>query len=469
MAATPHIRHLDEPIDLLALHRVNPQRYPFLLQSTAKNSTAKAFTKNSEKDSSSARYDILFAFPEETVRLENASSASTKINPSDFFNDLDRSWKINRENKLQHASLPFSGGWFLYLAYELAGQVEPGLNLPSSDDGLPTAYAVRIPAAVIVDHAEEKTFCVVESGRENLLDSLLDDIEQAFDESSASVMAEDQVQITLSEDDPGHYLKGVSNIKQYITDGDVFQVNLSRAWKGELSELESPANIYQRLRQKNPAPFAGLALIDGVAIISSSPERLARVTDGLIETRPIAGTRPRSDLEEVDDAMRKELLAHPKERAEHIMLIDLERNDLGRVCVPGTIEVDELMELESYAHVHHIVSNVRGQLRDDVTPGQVLRAVFPGGTITGCPKVRCMEIIAELEGEGRGAYTGSMGYLNHDGSMDMNILIRTIVHQDKVVSFRAGAGIVADSLSEYELEETRAKAWGLLLALTKEV
>jgi anthranilate synthase component 1 len=463
MAATPHIRHLDEFNDLLALHRVNPERYPFLLQSTAKG-----FTKSSEKDSSSARYDILFAFPEETVRLENTSSVSTKINPSDFFNDLDRSWKINRENKSQHASLPFSGGWFLYLAYELAGQVEPGLNLPSSDDGLPTAYAVRIPAAVIVDHVEEKTFCVVESDRENLLDSLLVDIKQAFDESSTSAMLANQVQIKLSEDDSSHYINGVSNIKQYITDGDVFQVNLSRAWKGRLSESESPANIYQRLCQKNPAPFAGLALIDGVAIISSSPERLVRVTDGLVETRPIAGTRPRSHLESEDHALQEELLAHPKERAEHIMLIDLERNDLGRVCVPGTIEVNELMGLESYAHVHHIVSNVRGQLRDDVTPGQVLRAVFPGGTITGCPKVRCMEIIAELEGEGRGAYTGSMGYLNHDGSMDMNILIRTIVQRGDLINFRAGAGIVSDSSPEHELGETRAKARGLLLALKED-
>ena len=463
MAATPHIRHLDEFNDLLALHRVNPERYPFLLQSTAKG-----FTKSSEKDSSSARYDILFAFPEETVRLENASSTSTKINPSDFFNDLDRSWKINRENKSQHASLPFSGGWFLYLAYELAGQVEPGLNLPSSDDGLPTAYAVRIPAAVIVDHVEEKTFCVVESDRENLLDSLLVDIKQAFDESSTSAMLANQVQIKLSEDDSSHYINGVSNIKQYITDGDVFQVNLSRAWKGRLSESESPANIYQRLCQKNPAPFAGLALIDGVAIISSSPERLVRVTDGLVETRPIAGTRPRSHLESEDHALQEELLAHPKERAEHIMLIDLERNDLGRVCVPGTIEVNELMGLESYAHVHHIVSNVRGQLRDDVTPGQVLRAVFPGGTITGCPKVRCMEIIAELEREGRGAYTGSMGYLNHDGSMDMNILIRTIVQRGDLINFRAGAGIVSDSSPEHELGETRAKARGLLLALKED-
>jgi anthranilate synthase component 1 len=159
------------------------------------------------------------------------------------------------------------------------------------------------------------------------------------------------------------------------------------------------------------------------------------------------------------------LLAHPKERAEHIMLIDLERNDLGRLCVPGTIEVNELMVLESYAHVHHIVSNVRGRLREHVTPGEIIRAVFPGGTITGCPKVRCMQIIAELEQQPRDAYTGSMGYINRDGSMDMNILIRSMVCQGKQLELRAGAGIVADSSATAELDETRAKARGLLRAL----
>jgi len=160
------------------------------------------------------------------------------------------------------------------------------------------------------------------------------------------------------------------------------------------------------------------------------------------------------------------LLLHPKERAEHIMLIDLERNDLGRVCVPGTVRVDELMTLESYRHVHHIVSNVHGRCRPGVTPGQVMRAVFPGGTITGCPKVRCMEIIAELEQAPRGAYTGALGYVNRDGSMDLNILIRTLTLVDRRVSLRAGAGIVADSVPMRELEETRAKARGLLEALS---
>jgi len=161
-----------------------------------------------------------------------------------------------------------------------------------------------------------------------------------------------------------------------------------------------------------------------------------------------------------------ELINNPKERAEHVMLIDLERNDLGRICIPGTVRVDERMIVESYAHVHHIVSNVTGKLRADVTPGNVIAAVFPGGTITGCPKVRCMQIIAELEDEARGAYTGSFGYLNHNGDMDLNILIRTIVVCGDKLSLRAGAGIVADSLPENELEETRAKAKGMLLAIS---
>jgi anthranilate synthase component 1 len=200
-------------------------------------------------------------------------------------------------------------------------------------------------------------------------------------------------------------------------------------------------------------------------LMSSSPERLVNIKQGVVQSRPIAGTRPRGKDSDTDQALSRELLEHPKERAEHIMLIDLERNDLGRVCETGTVEVDELMVVESYEHVHHIVSNVRGKLRDDVTPVDVIRAVFPGGTITGCPKVRCMEIIAELEQHGRSFYTGSFGYLGLDGSMDLNILIRSmLLHQDHI-SFRTGAGIVADSIAEAEVKETEDKARGLLRAL----
>ncbi len=185
-----------------------------------------------------------------------------------------------------------------------------------------------------------------------------------------------------------------------------------------------------------------------------------RVRGRQVDTRPIAGTRPR--LGGIDSRSIVELTGSAKERAEHVMLIDLERNDLGRICEPGTVHVDEFMVVESYAHVHHIVSNVSGRLRAEVAPGDVVRALFPGGTITGCPKVRCMQLIGDLEGVGRGAYTGAMGYLARDGSLDLNILIRTMTLHEGRLEWRAGAGIVADSEPQRELEETRAKARGLL-------
>ncbi|MDQ3230124.1 MAG: aminodeoxychorismate synthase component I, partial [Pseudomonadota bacterium] len=268
----------------------------------------------------------------------------------------------------------------------------------------------------------------------------------------------------IEEDDPEQFTTGVTRILDYLSAGDVFQVNLSRGWRARFDTDIDPAALHARLREANPAPFAGLLAGDGWAVVSASPERLVSVRGDVVETRPIAGTRPRFTGD--DDAARiRELVGHPKERAEHVMLIDLERNDLGRVCVAGSVEVDELMTVESYAHVHHIVSNVRGRLRDDATPGAVIRAVFPGGTITGCPKVRCMQIIAEIEGIGRGTYTGAMGWLNRDGDLDLNILIRSAEIEGSKLRFRAGAGIVADSDPQRELDETRAKARGMLKAL----
>jgi anthranilate synthase component 1 len=225
------------------------------------------------------------------------------------------------------------------------------------------------------------------------------------------------------------------------------------------------ADLYRRLRAANPAPFAASARLPGFTLLSSSPERLLRVRGRQASTRPIAGTRPRGTSRDSDLSLRAELGLDEKERAEHVMLVDLERNDLGRICRGGTVQVDEFATIESYATVHHIVSNVSGELRDDVTPGQAIAAVFPGGTITGCPKVRCMALLAELEGAPRDAYTGSIGYLGRDGALDLNILIRTIVVAGDGIAFRTGAGIVADSRPEFELAETRAKARGLLRAL----
>jgi len=267
------------------------------------------------------------------------------------------------------------------------------------------------------------------------------------------------------EEGEARYLEIVDRARRYIHDGDIFQANLSRRWTGRLASSADPAALYARLRERNPAPFAGLARLGAATIVSSSPERLVEARGAAVATRPIAGTRRRDPDPVRDAALRAELIAHPKERAEHVMLIDLERNDLSRISLPGSVKVSELMAIESYATVHHIVSNVVGERRAGATPGQTIAAVFPGGTITGCPKVRCMEIIAELEGAPRGPYTGSMGYLDRNGDIDLNILIRTVLVADGFVEFRAGAGIVADSIPERELAETRHKARGLTRAL----
>jgi anthranilate synthase component I len=365
-----------------------------------------------------------------------------------------------RAGRGQMPALPFTGGWLLYLGYELAGQIESRLRLPQPATG-PIAQAIRVPAAIVHEHDSGNSWIVAENEARASIDQITEDLRHLSPQTLSSA----PLTGTVEEDEPHRYLQAVERALEYIAAGDVYQANLSRSWRAILNEGVRPDHLYRRLRETNPGPFSGIAQLQDIAVISSSPERLVEVRDGWVTTRPIAGTRPRGRDHAADLDLARELHAHPKERAEHVMLIDLERNDLGRVCEAGTVHVNEFMTIESYAHVHHIVSNVRGKLRADATPGNVLAAVFPGGTITGCPKVRCMEIIAELEQVPRGAYTGSLGYLNLDGSMDMNILIRSLQARAGELTLRAGAGIVADSIPERELEETRAKARGVLRAL----
>ena len=433
------IREIAGPGDLRQLHRDYPARYPFLLQSTAPGGSL-------------GRYDILFAYPGDTLIAGDEPC---------FLEALDKRWRGLHVAE-QDDDLPFRGGWFLYLGYELAAEIEPGLAL-AQDPVLPAAFAVRCPTALIYDHEAAVCHLVCETPDCVNREQILTDID-AIDRNRAVATAR---VLSVTEEDSVTFTDAVLRAKEYISAGDVYQANLSRQWSAEVAPDIDASDIYAALCESNPGPFAGMVRWQDIEIISSSPERLLQIRDGIVSTRPIAGTRPRSHDSGADEDLSAELFAHPKERAEHVMLIDLERNDLGRVCAAGTVEVNELMVLESYAHVHHIVSNVQGRLRDDITPGQAIAAVFPGGTITGCPKVRCMEIISELERGPRGAYTGSFGYLNRDGSLDLNILIRTMVMGDDSVTLRAGSGIVADSDPTAELEETRAKAQGMLRAISR--
>jgi anthranilate synthase component 1 len=474
IADRPLVRALAVAEDVLRrLAYSDPDSFPVLFDSAARGPLS--------------RYSILAAYPQAALWQDGAGylHASGMPQPAagGFLAALEASLTRDRASEPAgadapddadpsddapgFAASPFRGGWVVFLGYELAAEIEPRLDLAPRvrvDSGAPAAFALRIPAGLVYDHVAGQAWMFAEAGREELLDAMMAAI-AALPAHSPEVRMAVEV-----EEEAAHYFRDrVEAALAYIRAGDIYQANLSRPWRGALSSdaslRQGTRALYERLRAVNPAPFAALAQFQDWRLLSSSPERLVRVAARRVETRPIAGTRPRSGAAAAEQGEIAALIAHPKERAEHIMLIDLERNDLGRICRSGSVQVDEFMRIESYPHVHHIVSNVVGELLPQLTPIDVLRAVFPGGTITGCPKFRCMQIIAELEREARQAYTGGIGFINADGSMDFNILIRSLTLHQRRVEFRTGAGIVADSDWQRELAETRAKARGLLAAL----
>jgi len=437
---------IESKYDLSEIAIALPDIYPFLLDSAASGPLSEC--------------SLLLRTSGEQLCSHGSGSITGPGQTGSFLTRLEDWYQQEKHSPEEPGAWPFSGGWFLYLGYELAAEIEPVVDFPAADDGFPVAFASRCPA-VVYSRPDQPGFLHLAAENEALLAEMRDELK-----ALSPVVDEKLAQLTeLQVDPPLAFKNAVKRIHEYILDGDVFQVNLSRGWQGQFAVPAATGALYQSLRKSNPAPFAGMARWNDFVLMSSSPERLVKIRQGNVQSRPIAGTRPRGVDHDSDQALIRALLTHPKERAEHIMLIDLERNDLGRVCEPGTLEVNELMVVESYEHVHHIVSNVRGRLRSEISPVDVIRAVFPGGTITGCPKVRCMEIIAELEQKGRGFYTGSFGYLGLDGSMDLNILIRSMLLHGKQFSFRTGAGIVSDSDADSEVTETEDKARGLLQAL----
>jgi anthranilate synthase component 1 len=451
---------------LRRLAYADPQAFPVLLDSAARGPLS--------------RYSILAAYPQAILWQDGRRQLHANPRPAPaadgFLAALDRWWRADRSAHSPEAQPgaserppgPFRGGWMVFLGYELAAEVEPLLELlapEQPDASAPAAFAMRIACGLVHDHVAHQSWLFAEPGRDDLLAQLRQALAQLPQTEHGGATT-----LRVAEESPRRFRARVEAALEYIRAGDIYQANLSRPWRaslpGPLALQAASAALYQRLRAVNPAPFAALAQFRQWRLLSSSPERLVRVAGGRIETRPIAGTRPRSGAPGDDEHEIAALIGHPKERAEHVMLIDLERNDLGRICRAGSVRADQFMHIESYPHVHHIVSNVGGELLPQVTPVDVLRAVFPGGTITGCPKFRCMQIIAELEAEARQAYTGGLGFINLDGSMDINILIRSLTLQPGLLEFRTGAGIVADSDWQRELTETRAKARGLLAAVS---
>jgi len=394
-------------------------------------------------------------------------------NPFDVLGELLQKYKLDGNP----TALPFVGGAVGYLSYDLGHFIEKLPSKAVDDLQLPECYLGFYDTVAIFDHLEGRAYIAStgfpETGknRQAKAQVRLEEIKRSM--AQAPSLDEDKA---YSDQTAGKrvnlrsnftheaYLEAVQIARDYIIAGDIFQVNISQRFESDMPL--PPYELYQRLRKINPAPFASYLNFDGIAVVSASPERFLLLRGDRVETRPIKGTRPRGKDPAGDGALAQELVNSFKDKAEHVMIVDLERNDIGRVCRFGTVRVSELMALEKYATVFHLTSTVEGRLRSGKNAIDLLKATFPGGSISGAPKVRAIEIIDELEPTRRSVYTGSIGYLGFDGGLDLNIVIRTILVKGGKAYFQVGGAVVYDSDPESEYVETLDKARALIQALS---
>ena len=489
-AISSSIPFLDGPPSPLVAIQPAPAASPFQLYTRIASARSPSFLFESGTGNghmgrysylASDPYHILSGKGERFVSRSLGSQMKSGTSPFQRLAELIASGPILRPPDAP----PFFGGAVGYLSYDLVRQFE---RLPSralDDLTGPDLEFAFFDLVAAVDHQLSHLvlmFCpplerFLGESREQLLREGKDRL-AAFEAQlmnpikQATYSPEPGRLLLMPEQSKAAYMERVQRCQDYIAAGDIYQANLSHRFSvphnqaDRQDQLHADLAIYGRLRKMNPSPFSGLLRFKAARLISSSPERLVRLEGRRADTRPIAGTRPRGGDARDDQRLIRELRANEKERAEHIMLVDLERNDLGRVCRFGSVHVDELMALEQYSHVTHLVSHITGMLKEHATGFDLLKAMFPGGTITGVPKIRCMEIIDELEPVRRGPYTGSMGYLSWSGDLDFNILIRTLLMTKRAGYLQVGAGIVADSDPAREYEETIHKAQAFLSALT---
>jgi anthranilate synthase component 1 len=430
------------------------------------------------------RYSILASHPfmiinacgrEVSITREGTTESRSSDNPLDDLRQLVDSFKAPQLEELP----PFNGGAIGYAGYDVIRYVEDLPNPPENDRQIPDMTFGFYDSLVVFDNVNKTMFVIVMAR----LDKHPGDARTAYDEALARVdQLVDQLaapaQLAMADINTQGGTEGLpytSNFQQsefedavnqcveYIRAGDIFQVVISQRLEMELQV--DPVELYRSLRVVNPSPFMFFLRTNDVTLVGSSPEIMCRVMDGKVTVRPLAGTRPRGETEQEDNQLADELLADPKERAEHVMLVDLGRNDVGRIAEYRTVELSDVMVIERYSHVMHITSNVTGQLREDKDAFDALAACLPAGTVSGAPKVRAMEIIDELERHRRGPYAGAVGYIDYVGNMDTCIALRTFVIKDDKLYVQAGAGIVADSHPEMEYQETLNKARGLLKAV----
>ena len=393
-------------------------------------------------------------------------------NPLDVLKDISRDFQPVTSKGLA----PFQGGLVGYFNYDLIRKWEHLPGADSQDPEQPECLFTAASRLIIFDHLSHRikvaAFAHL-SSEEDLKEAYTKachEVEEAVSELQGPLPeSREEDQFSLSElksnFEKETFKEAVQKAKDYIIAGDIIQVVLSQEFSGEISGEEFA--LYRNLRSVNPSPYMFYLNFGDIKLIGASPEILVRLTDSRIELRPIAGTRPRGETAEADQAFEKELLADPKERAEHIMLVDLGRNDVGRVAVPGSVIVPRLMEVERYSHVMHIVSRVEGKLKEGMNSFDLFMSCFPAGTVSGAPKIRAMEIISELEPTQRGHYAGAVGYFGFNGNMDFCITIRTITVNKNRLSIQVGAGIVADSSPEGEYEETLKKGAAMFKAIER--
>jgi anthranilate synthase component 1 len=458
--AVPHIREfLADSLTPLGVYRrlakISPHR--FLFESVSGGEQV-------------SRFSFLGAGPREIYRLYPDRLEVERDLPGD---PLEALHQVVGDTTAEPGPIPFTGGLVGSFGYDLIRLVEHLPNRPPDPYGLPVAVLARYDTVVIFDHAHQRVLVIANevegevnvSAAERQLSRLSKLLTAEVTGGGVAMpgYAIPELDAEPPSLDGAAYRQAVETAKEHIAAGDIFQVVLARRF-GVPRRIE-PLALYRALRMVNPSPYMFLLEAPDVSLVGASPEMLVRKQGRLLETRPIAGTRPRGMDAAGDKRLAEDLLADPKERAEHVMLVDLGRNDLGRVAAPGTVRVSSFMEIERYSHVMHMVSSVEAEIAEDRDSLDALLACFPAGTVSGAPKIRAMEIIDELEPQGRGPYAGAVGYLSYSGDVDTCIAIRTLVVEKDRTSVTAGAGIVADSRPESEEKETENKAAALLTAV----
>lgn len=431
---------------------------PFVMARRLKGLANHMLMESVQRHEHLGRYSFLCAAPAATLRCDQGVvRLNGAVQAQSALQVMQR--ELDQGQRAHIVGLPpFQGGWAGFVAYEFGRLLEPKAKLPNFTAVTPELLMHRYDTVIAIDHLQERAWIIAET------ESDADELELRLRTKPAS-LGEHCVTGFTSNFPRGEYEKAIAATVEDILAGEIFQANITQVLSApKPSDFDCYA-LYGQLREKNPATFAALLDFDDVEIVSSSPERLVRCDGRMVQARPIKGTRRRDDDMQRDQELITELQASRKDRAENVMIVDLLRNDLSRVCKPGTVKVPVLCGLESYANVHHLVSVVEGELRDDVAAADLLTAVFPGGSITGAPKIRAMEIVAAREGEARGVYCGSIGYVGFSGHSDFNIAIRTVQVSAGVVRVQGGGGITARSNPAAEYDESLTKVARIMAAL----